>query len=159
MIVENMALALYLYIVHIYLLLQQQQEKRRYWVHPLNQSRDRTSVRNRIESMKDYPDRFFSYFRMTPQTFAYVLEAIRPRIQRLDTSFRRAIDPETRLYVTLHFLSTGSSYSTIAAHYALGVSTVSAIILDTCQAIVAILEPKFLKVPRSHREWKSIAKR
>lgn len=101
--------------------------------------------------------RFCSYFRMKPQSFSYLLEAIHERIKRMDTNMRKAIDPKTRLYVTLHYLATGASYQVIATHYALGRSTVSGIIQDTCQALVDILGPIYLKVPTTHLEWRNIA--
>ena len=104
-------------------------------------------MRNRIEQIREYPERFFSYFRINPETFDYILNSIKHKIQRLNTNIRVAIDPRTRLYVTLHFLSSGSSYQTIAMHYALGRSTVSAIVIDTCEAIISVLGPLYLKVP------------
>ena len=65
----------------------------------------------------------------------------------------------TRLYVTLHYLATGASYQVIATHYALGRSTVSGIIQDTCQAIVDIFGPIYLKPTTSHAEWRNIAEK
>lgn len=77
----------------------------------------------------------------------------------MDTQMRKAIDPETRLYVTLHYLATGSSYNSIAFHYALGKSTVSGIIIDTCKAIVEVLGPVHLQAPQSQEDWKRIAEK
>lgn len=142
------------------LLLVRQTDQRRYWVHPMNMIREETSMRNRIEIMREsYPDRFFSYFRVKPETFNFILSSIRATIQRANTRMRRCIDPETRLYVTLHFLASGSSYQNIAVHYALGRSTISGIVVDTCKAIVDVLGPLYLKVPSTHAEWNSIAER
>lgn len=157
---ERVVVAIWLYIMHVALIFYILYPRRRqYWVHPMNLTRVGTSMRNRIEQLKDYPDRFFTYFRMSPQTFDYVLNAIKPRITRTNTSMRDAIDCDTRLYVTLHFLSSGCSYQNIATHYALGRSTVSCIVMDTCKAIQELLGPIYLAVPQSHDQWRRISER
>ena len=117
-------------------------------MHPMKQSRDDTNVRNCVDALQAYPERFFSYFRVQLDTFRYVLNAVQQRIERMDTNIRRLIDPETRLYVTLHYLSSGSSYHAIPMHYALGRSTVSKIIFDTCKAIVDLLGPIYISNPQ-----------
>ena len=50
--------------------------KKRIWVHEMNQTRNSTSVFNRFNQLKLYPDRFHEQFRMTPATFTYVLQVI-----------------------------------------------------------------------------------
>lgn len=156
---EDEVIAIFALVILSYLLHRQRHvaRPRQYWVHPMNLSRDQDSVKLRLDRLEQFPDRFNSYFRMKPNTFKTLLESIRGRIQKQDTVMRTAIDPITRLYVTLHYLATGSSYQVIATHYALGRSTVSSIIQDTCQAIVDVLGPVYLKPPSSHQEWRSIA--
>ena len=75
-IVVNMLAALYLRRRRVRRLREGQQRKRthRVWVHEMNQSRDQTSVFNRFNQLKEFPDRFHSQFRMTPQTFQYLLQ-------------------------------------------------------------------------------------
>lgn len=148
-----------LLLTTLYLILQNEERRRRWWVHPLNANRNETSVRNRVELMRQFPDRFKEYFRMSVETFDYILDEIRPTITRQTTVLRNPIDPETRLYITLHYLATGSSFRTIAFHYAVGKSTVAEIISDTCNAICYHLEKLFLKTPNSEPEWKQIATR
>lgn len=48
--------------------------RRRVWIHEMNQSRAESSVFNRFNKLKLYPDRFHSQFRMLPQTFEYLLQ-------------------------------------------------------------------------------------
>ena len=55
-------IATLLVIVNVFVLIQLNDWRRRYWVHPINQSRDETSVRNRVDALQAYPERFFSYF-------------------------------------------------------------------------------------------------
>ena len=133
-------------------------QPRRYWVHPLNLCRDTTGVyRQRIMQLRQYPERFFSYFRMLPATFDHLLNMVRSDIAKEITFMRKPIEPELRLAVTLHHLAEGSSHCSIAVHYGLGRSTVSEIIYETCDAIWKNLKPQYLEVPTSHAKWEAIA--
>lgn len=103
-----------------------QSKRGRYWVHPLNENRDTTGLWNiRMIHLRRYPKKFFQYFRMTPTNFDYILDLIRPDIEKEDTNMRLAIKPDLRLAITLHHLAEGSSHAAIAEHYSLGKSTVS----------------------------------
>lgn len=79
------------------------------------------------------------------------------RITKQDTQMRPAIPADTRLCVTLHFLVTGMSFTTLAFIYALGRKTVSDIVYDTCEAIWDVLQPIYLRLPSTHAEWQNIA--
>lgn len=138
---------------------RQNQDVARLWVHPMNQTRADTSVLRRFEQLKQFPDRFIGVYRMTPGTFEYLLELVRPRIQRQDSNMRKCIDPETRLCVTLHFLAGGINFRNLAFMYGLGRKTVSDLIYDCSQAIWDLLNPIYLKPPSSHNEWQQIADR
>ena len=124
----------------------------------MNQSREETGVyTQRILQLREYPDRFFNYFRIKPATFDYLLNIIRLDIAKRATFMRLPISPELKLCVTLHHLAEGSSHTSIATHYGLGRSTVSNIIYETCEAIAKRLQPQHMPVPSSHEQWKAIA--
>ena len=86
-----MQLAVVLYMINVYLLRKLRQPIRQ-WVHPINQNREETSVRNRI-GRREYPERVFSYFKMNPETFDFILNSIEHKVQRCNTNMRVAIDP------------------------------------------------------------------
>ena len=52
------------------------------------------------DSLKD-EERFWRYFRMSSDTFKYILELIHTSIKKQNTNFRKSISPEERLVVTL----------------------------------------------------------
>ena len=126
---------------------------------PLNQTRAPTSIMNRVQQLKQHPDRFFELFRMTPSTFQYLLNLVINRIRRQDTQMRRAIDAETRLCITLHHLTSGVNFRNLAFIYAIGRRTVSEIVYDTCDAIGEIVGALYMKMPASQQEWQAIANR
>jgi hypothetical protein len=72
---EDQALAL--------LLLRRRQEedkKREYWVHPINQERERLGdYFNLVQELRLFPDRFFNYFRMNEECFNLILSRIEGR--------------------------------------------------------------------------------
>ena len=50
---------------------------------------------------------FQNFLRMPPEMFDEMLARIDPRIQKMDTNYRLAIDPGVKLAATLRDLATG----------------------------------------------------
>lgn len=86
---------------------------------------------------------------MTRETFQLVCSELRPYIERQNTRFRQPISVEARVAVTVWKLATNVEYRTIAALFGIGHSTVGEIVLDTCDAIVFFLLPKYVRVPQN----------
>lgn len=71
-------------------------------MHPILQSREMLGEYHRlISELREHPDRFFTYFRMTPEIFDELLSLIEQSIQHRDTNYRKAITPGERLAITL----------------------------------------------------------
>ncbi|CAI6372417.1 unnamed protein product [Macrosiphum euphorbiae] len=76
--------------------------KRRWWVHPLNLKRPREGqFQVTFMTLRQYPEEFFKYFRMSIKTFDELLNMIGRQLQKQDTVLRLSIPPEERLTVTL----------------------------------------------------------
>jgi hypothetical protein len=56
---------------------------------------------NLLDDLLKEEERFWRYFRMSSDTFKYILESIHTSIKKQNTNFRRSISPEERLMVTL----------------------------------------------------------
>ena len=56
------------------------------------------------------------------------------------------------------FLATGDSYLTLAERFRIGISTVSAIVIETCEAMWDQLHPIYLPTPKKD-DWKRIQER
>lgn len=52
---------------------------------------------------------FRNYFRMSQETFQYLLSLVGPHITQMNTIMRESISPHERLAVTLRFLATGKT--------------------------------------------------
>lgn len=76
---------------------------RRWNVHPVNKERiERGEFYHLYRQLKNYPDRYFDYLRMTQSTFRYILELIEPKIVKVYTNVhKQPISAEERLVITL----------------------------------------------------------
>ncbi|KAJ8356651.1 hypothetical protein SKAU_G00194450 [Synaphobranchus kaupii] len=71
-----------------------------------------------------------------------------PHLKKQRNNFREPIDPEQPLAVCLRFISTGDSFTTIAASFRLGASTVAQIVRETCNAIWENMKEKYMPCPK-----------
>lgn len=79
-----------------------QRRRHRYWVHPLTDQRHLKGYFCKMyNDVRQYPDKFFNYYRMSIGTYDKLLQAVGQYLKHEDTTFRMAISPEERLSVTL----------------------------------------------------------
>ncbi len=95
----------------------------------------------RVQEGDDY---FSNYARMSRQSFEKLLSLVGHRLQRR-VSPRGCVSPEERLLVTLRYLATGNSFTSLSYEFRLGRSTICGVVKNTCRAIWDILSP--LEVP------------
>ncbi|KTG37151.1 hypothetical protein cypCar_00035173, partial [Cyprinus carpio] len=100
---------------------------------------------------------FGELLRMTAEEFEFLLQMVGPLITKQHTKMRRAISPRDRLSVTLRFLATGKTFSSLSAQYRIGASTISQIVMETCGALYQLMKKDFLKTPSTETEWRAIA--
>ncbi|KAG1934126.1 protein ALP1-like [Pimephales promelas] len=100
---------------------------------------------------------FRELLRMDVEDFSYLLGKVRPFIQRRDTKLRRAISARMRLSLTLRFLATGETFRSLSFQYRIGRSTISEIVMETCQALYEVLKDDHLKTPTTEAEWREVA--
>ena len=81
------------------------------------------------------PDRFKKTFRVSRETFEYLLNRIRPSLERQSIT-EDAISLELRLAVCLYRLGRSDYYYTISELTGLGTSTVCEIVIEVSQALV-----------------------
>ncbi|XP_050960475.1 uncharacterized protein si:dkey-121j17.6 isoform X2 [Labeo rohita] len=94
---------------------------------------------------------------MTAEEFEFLLRMVGPLITKQHTKMRRAISPRDRLSVTLRFLATGKTFSSLSAQYKIGASTISQIVMETCGALYQLMKKDFLKTPSTETEWRAIS--
>lgn len=82
---------------------------------------------------------FRNFLRMTTCDFEELLQMIGPKIARIDTKYRPAISPSIRLAVTLRFLASGDSYTSLMYTFKISKQSISSIVPETCEALIQSL--------------------
>ena len=124
------------------------QTKRKVWVRPwLLQRPDHGFYEALMQELvrEDRPG-FQNFLRMNPALFLELLERVGPRIEREVTFMRQTLGPALRLAITLCYLATGNSYKDLEYGFRVANNTISRIVPETCNAIVAEFGEEFLKV-------------
>jgi len=133
--------------------------KRRYWVHPIFSTKNRKlygASETLIKELYFHNDeKFINYFRMTVEIYEKLLNAVGPHIKK-QNCVRDPISPNTRLEICLRYLASGDSMKSLSYAFRVGCSTVSKIVLETCEAIWNVLKPKVF--PKFNNNiWKHIS--
>ncbi|CAH1384646.1 unnamed protein product [Tenebrio molitor] len=120
--------------------------KTRKWVHEINMVRRKEGEFHTLYPLlRNDEEIFFLYFRMNFECFDELLNLIKDDIQKQCTNYREPIEPVERLTVTLRFLATGDSFSTIGHSFRMGFSTVSSIVAEVCDVIWQRLQPTYMQ--------------
>nr|XP_039270100.1 protein ALP1-like [Styela clava] len=144
--------------IALYLANNTEQKQREHWVHPILKRRKELGEYHRLvqEMRLERTVAFRNQYRLDPGMFDDLRSLVAPYITKTTTNFREPISPEERLGITLRFLATGDSYTTIADSYRTSKSTVSGIVTETCEAIWTSLKKEYLSPP-TVTKWKQIA--
>ncbi|XP_028405241.1 putative nuclease HARBI1 [Dendronephthya gigantea] len=95
------------------------------------------------------PEReWYANFRVSKDTFYYILSEIVDDITRKDTKLRKAISPEKRVAITLYYIGSTSEYRTIANLFGVSTAFVCLCVKDVCTAILTKLKSRFLSIPK-----------
>jgi len=77
------------------------QDGKDHWVNPIFADREKNGEFHTLfKELLKQPPKFFQYTRMSPDTFFYILGAIREDIEKV-SNFRKCISAEERLLITL----------------------------------------------------------
>ena len=73
-------------------------------------------------------EHFRRYLRMNTDTFEFLINKTRHLLAKQNTRFRKAVSPEEQIAITLCFMATGESYSSIMYQFRVSDSTISLMI-------------------------------
>ena len=66
-----------------------------------------------LKDLKSDPEHFLNYLRLDLAIFEQLVEKLNPILKKKDTCMRNAITPSEQLAVTLRFLATGETYTSL----------------------------------------------
>jgi hypothetical protein len=128
---------------HIFILtLPQRKKKRRWWQTQLYHSRSVSGGSSLLNDLRgqEMSGQFNNFTRMHSDDYDLLLNLIGPKIARKNTVFREAISVQERLAVTLRFLATGDSYTSLQYLFKFSKQSISKIVPEVCEAIVEVLK-------------------
>ncbi len=140
---------------------QPNEPTRECWVSQLMAERERRGVFHTTLPTMEASDtkKWKNYLRMDSHLFNALLQSVQASIWKQDTVMRQPISPAERLALTLRYLATGESFTSLHYQFRIGKSTVAEIIPEVCEAIFNCLKDTFIGVPSTSQEWIKIAKR
>ncbi|XP_051156969.1 putative nuclease HARBI1 [Leptopilina boulardi] len=139
------------------LLRRRKRRRRRFWVNFLWMSRKEKGAHNfGLETALIDETMFRKFTRMSVVQYEDLLQKIGPSLISQPTR-DDIIDPSTKLMLTLRFLATGESLSSLSIQFRMGNSTVVKWIYKTMKVLTDKLTPIVLCLPKTPAEWKKVA--
>ena len=125
---------------------------RRFWAAPREQGFWEKDVCLLWRNMgKIYPDWeencYLQHFRMSKDTFWYLCQTFGKHFRKETTQLRRPLVPAKRMAILLHWLAQASSFSELAAMYAIGKSTVAVVVHEGITILRERLVPEVILFP------------
>ncbi|XP_036146638.1 putative nuclease HARBI1 isoform X1 [Monomorium pharaonis] len=131
--------------------------KKKHWVAPLFKERKVHGFYHAILPILRLEDlRFCNYVRMSATQLENLLVLIGHDIYK-QSYIRESIGVSERLLLTLRFLASGDSISSMSYQYLVGVTTAANIISETCQVLWDNLLPIVMTMELSHENWYKIS--
>lgn len=108
-------------------------QRRRWWQRAIFRRRYRESKVLNLQ-LEDQGLRNFT--KMSMSDFEKLATIIGPQIAKRDTTFRETIPINERLAVTLRFLATGDSYTSLMYLFKISKQLISVIVPEVCEALI-----------------------
>ena len=101
---------------------------------------------------------FKTYIRITPAFFEEMVARVTPAVQKHDTRLRKALPVGLKLAVTLRFLATGNTYTSLGFSFRTSTSAISLFVPVVCRALIASYKHEVMRCPTTPDEWKDVAR-
>ena len=99
---------------------------------------------------------------MEPAFFDLIEERITPpRVRKSATNFRKPLEVRLKLAVTLRYLSTGETYTSLQYQWRVGRTTICKFVQQVCKASLQEFQHKYIYLicPTDPEDWKKIEER
>lgn len=134
----RIAVAAVMFLLIHRLIKKKNRKSKRFWVKKLYQNR--SEYGNRLYADLIFDGEEHNFTRMPESEFEILYSLVNAKISRSDTNFRKAITARERLLITLRFLATGDSYTSLQYLFRVSKQRISVIVPDVCDAIIEQLK-------------------
>lgn len=138
---------------------KRQRTKRSCWVRPWISRRRMYGQWEHLlqELITEDKSSFRNFLRVDEDLFNEILGRISQRIRKKHTFWREPLEPGLRLAITLRYLATGDNYRTLSYGFRVAPNTISSIVYETCEAIIAEYLEEVIVCPTTPEGWKMVA--
>lgn len=86
-----------------------------------------------------------------------LVERLTPHLQKKTTLMRRPIQVEEKIAVTLRFLATGETFSSLGFLFRIHRTTISAFVPRVCWCIFVLFREEYCSIPKTAEEWTKLS--
>lgn len=132
-------------------------KKIQFWVQDIFSHRDNFGIFNALNQELKYDgEYYYSYLRMGPERFSYLLSLVQGRISKKGILFRKSISAQKRLILMLIILASGENQQLLSFSFRIGRQSVDRIVAETCEAIYLSLKDIYLESLETPEQWENI---
>ncbi|XP_036147861.1 protein ALP1-like isoform X2 [Monomorium pharaonis] len=136
---------------------KKQYKKKKYWIAPILNIRETSGFFNAVFPTLRLEDlRFHNYLRMSATQLENLLQIVGADLYK-QYVIREPIETAQRLVLTLRFLASGDSITSMSYQYLVGITTAANIIYETCEAIWKNMQPIVLPSKINEEKWIKIS--
>ena len=100
---------------------------------------------------------FKNFLRIEPDFFHDMVERLTPILAKKETNCRLPLAVGLKLAVTLRFLATGNTYTSLQYSFRVSKSAISRFVPEVCQAIIDTYKNETLVCPTTPEDWNKVA--
>ena len=99
---------------------------------------------------------FTNFMRMTPEFFEMIKTRLELHLARQATNYRAPVSVGKKVALTIRYLATGESYTSLCYQFRVGRSTISKFLPEVCRAIQDEFTREYLRCPITTDEWQEL---
>ena len=129
------------------------------WLMPARRENQGTYANLMVELLEHDPQAYRNFTRVDPALFQELTDRLTPRIEKRSTYWRRKPHPPgLKLAITLRYVASGNDYHSLMYQFRVPHNTISLIVREVCEAIIAEYTEEVLTMPTNAEEWKGVSK-